>query len=85
MILDQEINEEKELRVKSFCDSCRRIYWSSYEKAVRYIEICPGNYDYIVSVCPDCINKYDLDIRFATLNDELDELIEERETIYKII
>lgn len=78
MILQREFNEKGELRIKSFCDSCKRVYWSNIEKAVRDIEIRPGNYEYIVSVCPDCINKYDLDIRFAILNDTLDDLIEKR-------
>ena len=68
MILTQEINKKGELRIKSFCDSCKNVYWSNVKKAVRHILIKPGSYEYIVSVCPDCINKYDLDIRFAIFN-----------------
>jgi len=79
MILEKEFNEKGELRIKSFCDSCRRIYWSNTENSVEDIKVKPGNYEYIVSVCPECISKYELDIRFAVLNDTLDDLIEKRE------
>lgn len=78
MILDREFNENGELRAKSYCDSCKKTYWSDEKYAVRDMEIEPGNYEYIVSVCPECINKYDLDIRFAILNDTLDDLIKKR-------
>jgi len=79
MILDRELNEKGELRVKSYCDSCKKTYWSNAEGAVKHIEIKPGHYSYIVSVCPTCINKYELTLRFAMLNDTLDELLKERE------
>lgn len=67
------------VRIESYCDSCGKTYWSNREGAVQDYLIQPGNYEYIVSVCPDCISKYDIEMRFAILNDTLDILIKNRE------
>lgn len=84
MILHREITKELGERVKSYCDLCKRIYWSNPELAVTDVEIETSCYSYFVSVCPACINKYDLELAFAAENDDLEALLEKREKKNKL-
>jgi len=86
MILDYEngpLDFPNEIHVKSYCDCCKKTYWSNEADTVEVkdVEIDNSYWKYTVSVCPECISKYDLDLFFSV---DVENLIKRRNRINRL-